>query len=145
MFYKTLCLLINFANSLNPDQARGFVRSDPDPNCLTLVVFLREFFERKKTRKACRQRGTMTLKLGKTDCKMGTIGLSRTNFPFSIDWTSLFQILGVLVGIFIVQNSHITFCNTPIPQMATNRPNRHELIFIHSGGIREVSFFFLQS
>ena len=30
------CLLITFANSLNPDQARQNVGPDLDPNCLTL-------------------------------------------------------------------------------------------------------------
>ena len=29
------CLLITFANSLDPDQARQNVGPDPDPNCLT--------------------------------------------------------------------------------------------------------------
>ena len=38
-------LLITFANSLNPDQTRQNVRPDLDPNCLTLRVFLKEFFE----------------------------------------------------------------------------------------------------
>ena len=28
------CLLITFANSLDPDQARPFVGPDLDPNCL---------------------------------------------------------------------------------------------------------------
>ena len=42
-----LCrLLITFANSLDPDQARQNVRPDLDPNCLTLMVFLKEFFEK---------------------------------------------------------------------------------------------------
>ena len=40
------CLLINFANSLDPDQARQNVRPDLDPNCLTLKVVLKEFFEK---------------------------------------------------------------------------------------------------
>ena len=30
------CLLINFANSLNPDQARQNVGPDPGLNCLTV-------------------------------------------------------------------------------------------------------------
>ena len=30
-------LLITFANSLDPDQARHFVGPDLDPNCLTLI------------------------------------------------------------------------------------------------------------
>ena len=30
-----LCLLINFANSLDPDQAQQNVGPDLDPNCLT--------------------------------------------------------------------------------------------------------------
>ena len=38
-----LChLLITFANSLEPDQARHLVGPDLDPNCLTLIVFLKE-------------------------------------------------------------------------------------------------------
>ena len=31
-----LCLLITFANSLDPDEARQNVGPDLDPNCLTL-------------------------------------------------------------------------------------------------------------
>ena len=33
------CLLITFANSLDPDQARQNVRPDLDPNCLTPVWY----------------------------------------------------------------------------------------------------------
>ena len=40
------CLLITFANSLDPDQVRQNVGPDLDPNCLTLMVFLKEFFEK---------------------------------------------------------------------------------------------------
>ena len=44
----TICLPVpsadNFANSLDPDQARHFVWPDLDPNCLTLMVFLKEVF-----------------------------------------------------------------------------------------------------
>ena len=40
-------LLITFANSLYPDQARQNVGPDLDPNCFdTLMVFLKEFFEK---------------------------------------------------------------------------------------------------
>ena len=39
-------LLITFANSLNPDQDRHNVGPDLDPNCLSLMVFLKEFFEK---------------------------------------------------------------------------------------------------
>ena len=42
----TCCLLITFANSSDPDQARQNVGPDLDPNCLTLMVFLKEFFEK---------------------------------------------------------------------------------------------------
>ena len=37
------CLLINYANSSDPDQARQNVESDLDPNSLTLMVFLKDF------------------------------------------------------------------------------------------------------
>ena len=39
-------LLITFANSLNPDQARQNIRPDLDPDCLILwwYVFLKDFF-----------------------------------------------------------------------------------------------------
>ena len=37
---------MTFAISLDPDQARHFVGSDLDPNCLTLRVFVKEFFEK---------------------------------------------------------------------------------------------------
>ena len=36
----------NLCNSLEPDQARQDVRPDLDPNCLTLIVFLKELFEK---------------------------------------------------------------------------------------------------
>ena len=35
-----------------------------------------------------------------------------------------------------------TLYNNPYSTQATNRPNRHELIFFLFGGIREVSLFF---
>ena len=44
-------LLITFANSLDPDQARQNVGPDLDPNCLTLMVFLKDFFEKKSKKK----------------------------------------------------------------------------------------------
>ena len=44
-------LLITFANSLDPDQARQNVGPDLDPNCLTLMVFRKEFFEEVNFRK----------------------------------------------------------------------------------------------
>ena len=37
-------LLIIFANSFDPDQDRQDVGPDLDPNCLTLTVFLKDFF-----------------------------------------------------------------------------------------------------
>ena len=53
MFTLTLCLpmschlLLTFANSLEPDHARHFVRPDLDSSCLTLMVyFMKEFFEK---------------------------------------------------------------------------------------------------
>ena len=39
-------LLISFANSLDPDQARQNVGPDLDPNCLTDVIPERFFFEK---------------------------------------------------------------------------------------------------
>ena len=40
-------LLINFANSLDPDQNRQNVGPGLDPNCLTLwLVFKKEFLEK---------------------------------------------------------------------------------------------------
>ena len=38
-------LLITFANNLDPDQDRQNVNHDMDPNCLTLIMLLEEFFE----------------------------------------------------------------------------------------------------
>ena len=38
---------MTFANSLDPDQARQKVGPDLHPNCLTLMVFLKECFEKK--------------------------------------------------------------------------------------------------
>ena len=37
--------MITFANSLDPDQARHHVEPDLDPNCLTLIVILKEFLK----------------------------------------------------------------------------------------------------
>ena len=39
-------LLMTFANSLDPDQDRKDVGPDLDPNCLTLIVLLKEFFKK---------------------------------------------------------------------------------------------------
>ena len=39
-------MLIAFASSLDPDQTRQNVGPDLDPNCLTLMVFRKEFFKR---------------------------------------------------------------------------------------------------
>ena len=39
-------LMITLANSSDPDQARQNVRPDLDLNCTTLMVFLKEFFEK---------------------------------------------------------------------------------------------------
>ena len=38
--------LFNFANSLDPDQARQNVGPDQDPNCLTLIIVLKDFFKK---------------------------------------------------------------------------------------------------
>ena len=47
-------LLVTFANSLDPDQARQNVQPDLDPNCL--MVFLKDFFFKKLIKiKICRQ------------------------------------------------------------------------------------------
>ena len=43
----TCWLLITFANSLDPDQDWQNVGPDLDPNCLSLIVFLKEFFEKR--------------------------------------------------------------------------------------------------
>ena len=40
------CLLIAFTNSLDPNQDRQNVGPDLDPNYLTFIVFLKEFFEK---------------------------------------------------------------------------------------------------
>ena len=40
------CLLITFANSLNPNQAQQNVGPDLGPNCLTLMVILKNFLKK---------------------------------------------------------------------------------------------------
>ena len=40
------CLLITFANHLDPEQGQQIDSLYLDPNCLTLIVFLKEFFEK---------------------------------------------------------------------------------------------------
>ena len=37
---------MTFVNSLEPDQARQHIGPDLDPNCLTLMVFLKEIIEK---------------------------------------------------------------------------------------------------
>ena len=47
IFSVNCCLLlIALANSVDPDQARQNVGPDLDSNCLTLMVFRKEFFEK---------------------------------------------------------------------------------------------------
>ena len=51
-------LLIIFPNSLDPDQARQDVGPDLDPNCLSLIVFLKDFLlilkKSAEDKKACK-------------------------------------------------------------------------------------------
>ena len=49
------CLLITFTNSLDPDQDQQNVGPDLDPSCLTLIVFLKEFFEKVNFEKVSRR------------------------------------------------------------------------------------------
>ena len=39
-------LLLTFADSLGPDQAGQNIWPDLDPNCLTLMVFLKDFLKK---------------------------------------------------------------------------------------------------
>ena len=39
-------LLISFTHSLDPDQATNLVGPDLDPNCLTLIAFLKKFWKK---------------------------------------------------------------------------------------------------
>ena len=55
LFAYYSCLLITFANILDPDHARHFVRPDLGLICLTLMVFLKEFFEKVNFEKKSRQ------------------------------------------------------------------------------------------
>ena len=41
-------LLMNFANSFDPDLVRQIVGPVLEPNCLTLMIFLKDFFFEKK-------------------------------------------------------------------------------------------------
>ena len=43
----TCRLLITFANSLDPDQDQQNIGPDLDPNSLTLIVFMKDFFKKK--------------------------------------------------------------------------------------------------
>ena len=46
-FFACWCLLIAFANSLDPDQARQSIEPDQDSKLFdTLMVFLKEYFEK---------------------------------------------------------------------------------------------------
>ena len=50
VYMLTLYLLVssanNFANSSDPNQAQQNVGPDLDPKCLTLMVFLKDFFSK---------------------------------------------------------------------------------------------------
>ena len=46
LFAHLCSLMIMFANSLEPDPLRRTERTDMDPNCLTLIVFLKELSEK---------------------------------------------------------------------------------------------------
>ena len=47
LLYTECCLLITFANKLDPDQTRQNVGPDPDPNCLTLWWYFWKNFWKK--------------------------------------------------------------------------------------------------
>ena len=49
----------NLCKQLDPDQARQNVGPDSDPNCLTLMVFLKDFFEKVILKKIHRQQKSM--------------------------------------------------------------------------------------
>ena len=49
----------SLANSLDPDQARLNVGPDLGPDCLTLMVFLKEFFEKVDFEKKISQQQSM--------------------------------------------------------------------------------------
>ena len=53
-------LLITFANNLDPDQDRQNVNHDMNPNCLTLIMLLEEFFESYFKKKKSKQMTTKT-------------------------------------------------------------------------------------
>ena len=44
-------LLITFANSMDPEQARQNVWPDLEPTCLTLMIFLKEIFKKVNLKK----------------------------------------------------------------------------------------------
>ena len=48
-------LLVCFRNRLDPDRAQHFNGPNQDPNCLTLMVFLKEIFEKVDFEKFSRQ------------------------------------------------------------------------------------------
>ena len=63
--YLTLCLLVatchiltTFVNSLDIDQDQQNVGPDLDPNCLTLIAFLKDFFEKVHFEKSANDKKT---------------------------------------------------------------------------------------
>ena len=73
-----LCrLLITFANSFDPDQARHNVRPDLDPNCLT--IWISEGIPERIFRKFCFEKKTAD---DKKACK---------NYPVGKEFVSVFQ------------------------------------------------------
>ena len=109
-------LLITFANSLDPDQARHYVGPDLDPNCLTLwwyswKNFSKKMFLKKKKKKrmtnypACKKLNLRLLLLGKPQifwgrlntCSLvcGTVSHAKSSLHWSVihyqltfDWHS---------------------------------------------------------
>ena len=74
LIFLYLChLLKTIANSLDPDEAQQNVGPDLDPICLTLRIFLKEFFKKVDFEKNSRQQKSIT-------CKFSQYAMS-SSFP----------------------------------------------------------------
>ena len=75
-------LLITFASRLDPDQARHNVEPDLDPNGFdTLMVFLKEFFEKFDLKK---QKQQTTKKHAKFNTQLFQLSFAYSHFKFNI-------------------------------------------------------------
>ena len=94
----TCRLLITFANSLDPDQARQNVRPDLDPNYLTLMVFLKIFLKKlilqnKNPQTTTKKKHAKLCSMQRVNCMKVGWAYGGANLNLSLaDWCLMFWI-----------------------------------------------------